>query len=156
MRKVQAAAALCAVAIVALGAVSGAAAQGPEKVHGKVAVTATPTNEVVPPATKAKTTTVTVTGKVKAKSTCLSSRKIQFTEVTPSGSYTQAVTAVSSRNGSFTATLPFNSAGLTSKANGTAVTISATATQVTRRDKNTGDKVKCLEASGINDFTAAV
>jgi hypothetical protein len=156
MRKVQAAAALSAVAIVAICAASGAAAQGPEKVHGKVAVFATPTNEIVPPATKAKTTTVTVTGKVKAKSSCLTGRKIQFTEVTPSGSYTQSVTAVSSRNGSYTATLPFNSTGLTSKANGTAVTVSATATQVTRKDKDTGDKVKCLEASGINDFTATV
>jgi hypothetical protein len=79
-----------------------------------------------------------------------------FTEVTPSGSYVQTVTAVSKRNGSFTASLPFTSAGLTSKANGTAVTLSATAAQVTRRDKESGDKVKCLEASGINDFTAAV
>jgi hypothetical protein len=156
MRKVQAAALLSAVAIVALCAASGATAQGPEKVHGKVAVFATPTNEVVPPATKAKTTTVTVTGKVKAKSSCLTGRKIQFTELTPSGSYTQTVTAVSSRNGSFTATLPFNSTGLTSKANGTAVTISATATQATRRDKDSGEKVKCLEASGINDFAATV
>jgi hypothetical protein len=156
MRKVHAAAALSAVAILAVVAASGAAAQGPEKVHGKVALTATPTNEVVPPSTKQKTTTVTVTGKVKAKSTCLAGRKIVFTEVTPSGSYTQSVTAVSSRNGSFTATLPFDSTGLTSKANGTAVTVSATATQVTRKDKDSGEKIRCLEASGINDFAAAV
>ena len=32
----------------------------------------------------------------------------------------------------------------------------ATAAQVTRKDKDTGEKVKCLEASGINDFTATV
>jgi hypothetical protein len=63
---------------------------------------------------------------------------------------------VSSRNGSFTASLPFNSTGLTSKANGTAVTVSATATQVSRKDKDSGEKVRCLEASGINDFAATV
>jgi hypothetical protein len=156
MRKVQGAAALSAVAIVAVAAASGAAAEGPLKVHGKAALTATPVNEVVPPSTKEKTTTITVTGKVKTQGTCLGGRKIVFTEVTPSGSYTQAVTAVSSRNGSFTATLPFNTTGLTSKANGTAVTVSATATQVTRKDKDSGEKVRCLEASGINDFAATI
>ena len=155
MRKVYAAAALGAVAIVALAAASGAAAKGPLKVHGKVSVLATP-NNTVDSKGKTKTTSVTVTGKVKSQDVCLSGRKIVFTEVTPSGSYTQSVTAVSNRKGSFTATLPFDSTGLTSKANGTAVTISATATQISRKDKDSGDKVRCLEASGINDFTAAV
>jgi hypothetical protein len=155
MRKVHVAVALGAVALFAVVAASGAAAQGPLKVHGKAAVYATPINTVDSNG-KTKTTSVEVTGKVKAQSACLAGRKIVFTEVTPSGSYVQTVTAVSTRNGSFTASLPFTSAGLTSKANGTAVTLSATATQVTRRDKESGDKVKCLEASGINDFTAAV
>jgi hypothetical protein len=155
MRKVQAAAALGAVAIVAVAAASGAAAQGPLKVHGKTSVFATPTNTTDSKG-KVKTTSIEVTGKVKSRSACLAGRRIEFTEVTPSGSYVQAVTAVSSRNGSFTASLPFNSTGLTSKANGTAVTLSATATQLTRRDKESGEKVKCLEASGINDFAAAV
>jgi hypothetical protein len=155
MRKVFAAAALSAVAIVAVSAASGAAAKGPTKIHGKVSVFATP-NNTVDSKGKTKTTSVTVTGKVKTQETCQGHRKIVFTEVTPSGSYTQAVTATSARNGSFTATLPFDSTGLTSKANGTAVTISATATQVSRKDKESGDKVRCLEASGINDFTAAV
>jgi len=155
MRKVQAAAALSAVAIVAVAAASGAAAQGPVKVHGKVAVFATPINTTD---SKGKTTTtgVQVTGKVKSQGTCLAGRKIEFTELTPAGSFVQTLTAVTTRNGSFTATLPFVSTGLTSKANGTAVTLSATALQVTRRDKDSGEKVKCLEASGINDFTAAV
>jgi len=36
------------------------------------------------------------------------------------------------------------------------VTLSATAAQVTRKDKDSGEKVRCLEASGINDFVAAV
>jgi hypothetical protein len=155
MRKVQAAAALSAVAIVAVAAASGAAAQGPAKVRGKVAVFATPTNTTDSKG-KTKTTAVQVTGKVKSQDTCLAGRKIEFTEVTPSGSYVQTVIAVTSRNGSFTATLPFNSTGLTSKANGTAVTLAATARQLTRRDKDSGEKVKCLEGSGINDFTAAV
>jgi hypothetical protein len=155
MRKVFAAAALAAVAIVVLGAAVGAAAKGPLKVHGKLSVLATPTNTTDSKG-KTKTTSVTVTGKVKAKSACLSGRKITFTEVTPSGSYPQSVTAVSNGKGSWTATLPFVSTGLTSKANGTAVTVSATATQVSRKDKATGDKVKCLEASGINDFAASV
>ena len=155
MRKVQAAVALSAVAIVAVAAASGAAAQGPLKVHGKTAVFATPTNTTDSKG-KVKTTSIEVTGKVKTQSTCLGGRKIEFTEVTPSGSYVQTVTAVTSRNGSFTASLPFDSTGLTSKVNGTAVTLSATASQVTRRDKQSGEKAKCLEASGINDFTAAV
>jgi hypothetical protein len=155
MRKVFAAAALGAVAIVALSAAVGAAAKGPVKVHGKVSLTATPTNTVDSKG-KSKTTSIEVTGKVKTRSACLAGRKIEFTEVTPSGSYVQSVTATTSRNGSFSVSLPFNSTGLTSKANGTAVTVSATARQVTRRDKDSGDKVKCLEASGINDFAAAV
>ena len=155
MRKMYAAAALGAVAIVAVPAASGAAAKGPLKVHGKVSVLATPINTTDSKG-KTKTTSVTVTGKVKSKGACLSGRKITFFEVTPSGSYPQIVTAVSNGKGSYTATLPFVSTGLTSKANGTAVTVSATATQVTRKDKATGDKVKCLEASGINDFAASV
>jgi len=155
MRKVSVAVALCAVAIAEATAATGAAAQGPLKVHGKVGVFAAPINTLDSKG-KSKTTQVTVTGKVKSRSECLAGRKIVFTEVTPSGSYTQSVTARSTRKGTFTATLPFDSTGLNSKANGTAVTISATAKQVTRRDKVTGDKVKCLEGSGINDFTAAV
>lgn len=155
MRKVYAAAALGAVAIVAVAAASGAAAKGPLRINGKLSVAATPINAVDSKG-KAKTTSVTVTGKVKAKSACLSGRKITFIEVTPSGSYPQSVTVKSDSKGAFTATLPFNSTGLTSKANGTAVTISATGTQVSRKDKESGDKVKCLEASGINDFAAAV
>jgi hypothetical protein len=155
MRKVHVAAALCAVALFAVVAANGAAAQGPLKVHGKASVFAAPVNTVDDKG-KTKTTSITVTGKVKTRAACLAGRKIEFTEVTPSGSYVQSVTATSARNGSFTATLPFTSTGLTSKANGTAVTLSATATQVSRRDKDTGDKVRCLEASGINDFAAAV
>jgi hypothetical protein len=155
MRKVHAAAALSAVAILAVVAATGAAAQGPLKVHGKAAVFATPINTVDSKG-KTKTTDIQVTGKVKTRAACLAGRKIEFTEVTPSGSYVQTVTVVSSRNGSFTASLPFNSTGLNAKANGTAVTLSATATQVTRRDKDSGEKVKCLEASGINDFAATV
>jgi len=155
MRKVHAAAALGAVAIVAVFAASGAAAKGPLKINGKVGVTAAPVNSVDSKG-KAKTTDITVTGKVKAKSACLSGRKITFVEVTPAGSWSQSVTVKSNSKGAFTATLPFNSTGLTSKANGTAITVSATATPTSRTDKKSGDKVKCLEASGINDFAASV
>jgi len=155
MRKVQAAAALCAVSIVAVVVASGAAAQGPLKVHGKAAVFAVPT-DTLDSKGKTHTTSVEITGKVKTQDACLSGRKIEFTFVTPSGSYAQSVIATSSRNGSFTASLPFTPTGLTSKSNGTAVTVSATARQVTRRDKDSGEKVRCLEASGINDFTVQV
>jgi hypothetical protein len=155
MRKVQAAAALSAVAIVAIVAASGAAAQGPEKVHGKTSVFATPINTVDSNG-KSHTTSVDVTGKLKTQGTCLGGRKIEFVFVTPSGSYPATETAASARNGKFTATLTFTPTGLTSKQTGTAVTLSATASQVTRKDKDSGEKVKCLEASGINDFTAAV
>ena len=155
MRKMYAAAALGAVAIVAVFAASGAAAKGPLKVHGKVSVLTTPINTTDSQG-KTKTTSVTVTGKVKARGACLSGRKITFIEVTPSGSYGQSVKAISNAKGSYTATLPFVSTGLNAKANGTAVTVSATATQVTRKDKATGDKLKCLESSGLNDFAASV
>jgi hypothetical protein len=155
MRKVYAAAALGAVAIVAVAAASGAAAKGPLKINGKVGVTAAPVNTVDSKG-KTKTTEITVSGKVKAKSACLAGRKITFVEVTPAGSWTQSVTARSNGKGAFSATLPFTSTGLTSKANGTAVTVSATAAQLSRTDKKSGDKVKCLEASGINDFAASV
>lgn len=155
MRKVHAAAALGAVAIVAVFAASGAAAKGPLKINGKVGVTAAPVNTVDSKG-KSKTTDITVSGKVKAKSACVSGRKITFVEVTPAGSWSQSVTVKSNSKGAFTATLPFDSTGLTSKANGTAITVSATATQTSRTDKRSGDKVKCLEASGINDFAASV
>ena len=155
MRKVYAAAALGAVAIVAVPAASGAAADGPLKVHGKVSVSATPVNTVDSKG-KTKTQSVTVTGKVKSQAACLAGRKVTFVEVTPSGSYGQTVTAKTNSKGVYSATLPFTSTGLTSKANGTAVTISATATQLSRKDSKSGDKVKCLEASGINDFAASV
>ncbi len=155
MRKVYSAAALGAVVIVAVFAASGAAAKGPLKLNGKVSVLPTPVNTTDSKG-KTKTESVTVTGKVKARGACLSGRKITFVEVTPAGSWTQSVTAVSNSKGVYSATLPFVSTGLTSKANGTAVTISATATQSSRKDKKTGDKVKCLEASGINDFAASL
>jgi hypothetical protein len=155
MRKVFAASALSAVAIAAAIAATGAAAQGPLKVHGKVALFPTPTNTVDSKG-KTHTTSLTITGKVKTQEACQGGRKIAFTFVTPSGSYTQSVTAKSTQKGAFTADLPFTPTGLTSKQNGTAITVSATATQVTRKDKETGEKVKCLEASGINDFTAYV
>ena len=98
MRKVSTVTALCAVAIAVATAATGAAAQGPLKVHGKVAVFATPINTLDSKG-KSKTTQVTVTGKVKSRSECLAGRKIVFTEVTPSGSYTQSVTARSTRKG---------------------------------------------------------
>ena len=74
MRKVFVAAALCAVAIVAVAAASGAAAKGKPKIPGKVSLLLTPNNQVVPPATKASTTSVTATGKLKARPACRSGR----------------------------------------------------------------------------------
>ena len=155
MRKVFATAALCAAAIVAISAASGAAANGPLKVRGKASLNATPTNEATPPSTAEKTTSVAVTGKVKTQDTCAARRKVKFIYVTPAGSYPLSETAVTTRKGTFTATLP-PPTGLTSKQNGSAVTVSATATQVSRKDKESGEKVRCLEASGINDFAVAV
>jgi hypothetical protein len=155
MRKVHAAAALGAVAIVAIFAASGAAAQGPIKVRGKASVFPTPVNTLDSKG-KSKTTSIQVIGKLKTRAACLAGRTIQFIEVSPAGSFVLNATVKTTGKGAFTATLPFNATGLTSKANGTAITVSATATQVTRTDKKTGDKVKCLGASGINDFAASV
>jgi len=150
MRKVFAAAALCAVAIVAVAAASGAAAKGPQKINGKLNVSATPTNEATPPSTKVKTTKVTVTGTLKSQPSCLAHRKIGFTYVTPSGSYALSETAVTSSKGSFTATLPAPTGIIKT---GSAVTVSASTKRVSRRDKKSGEKVICLDASGITDFT---
>lgn len=155
MRKVFAAAALGAVAIVALGAAVGAGAKGPSKVQGKASVLPTPVNTVDSKG-KTKTTSIQVTGKVKSKASCVAGRTIEFIEVSPAGSFVLDAKAKTNSKGAFTATLPFNSTGLTSKANGTAITVSATATQVSRKDKKTGERVKCLETSGINDFAASV
>jgi hypothetical protein len=152
MRKVYAATALCAVAIVAVAAATGAAAKGPVKVHGKVGVLATPTSATDSKG-KIKTTSVTVTGKLKTQGTCLGGRKIEFIYVTPAGSYSLSETATSARNGKFTATLPAPVWPATSKTTGSAVTLSATAVQVNRKDTKSGQKAKCLEASGIGDFT---
>lgn len=151
MRKLYAATALCAVAIVAVAAATGAAAKGPVKVQGKVGVLATPTNATDSKG-KVKTTSVTVTGKLKTQGTCLGGRKIEFIYVTPAGSYSLAEKATSARNGKFTATLPAPVWPITSKTNGSAVTVATTATQVTRKDTKSGQKAKCLEANGIGDF----
>jgi hypothetical protein len=156
MRKMHVAVALGVVAIVAVAPASGAAAKGQLKVNGKVNIVATPINEVTPPSTNPITKSVTVTGKVKSQAACVAGRKIQFTEVTPAGSFVQSVTVVTNSKGSFTAILPFDRTGLNSKSNGTAVTVSAIAAQATRKDKQSGEKVKCLEASGISDFAASV
>jgi hypothetical protein len=155
MRKVYAAAALSAVAIVSVAAASGAAAQGPLKVSGKTSVFATPTNSVDEKG-KTHTTAVEVTGKVKTRPACAGGRTITFTFVTPAGSYVQGVTAVTNRNGAFTASLPFTPTGLNSKSQGTDASLSAFATQVSRKDKQTGEKVRCIEASGLGDFTVFV
>jgi hypothetical protein len=155
MRKVFAAAALSAAVLVAFIAASGAAAQGPLKVQGKTAVFATPTNTVDSKG-KSHTTSVEVTGKVKSSAACTGNRTITFTFVTPSGSYPVDVTAVTNRNGAYTASLPFTPTGLTSKAQGTDASVSATANTVSRKDKAPGQKVKCLQASGLGDFIVTV
>ena len=106
MRKVFVAAALCAVAIVGVAATSGAAAKGKPKIPGKVSLLLTPDNQVVPSATKASATSVTATGKLKARPACRSGRKIRFTYVTPAGVYDLDLTVKTSSDGAFTATLP--------------------------------------------------
>ena len=152
MRKMFAAAALCAVAIVPVAVASGAAKKGVHKVSSKVNVYATPTNEVVPPATKESTTSVTVTGKLKSQVTCRAHRKIEFTYATPAGTQPLSVTAVTGTNGSFTATLPPPD-GAYKKPN--TVTVQASATRTSRRDKDSGEKVICLDNQipGLSDFT---
>jgi hypothetical protein len=154
MRKVFVAAALCAVAIVAVAAVSGAAAKGKPKIPGKVSLLLTPIDQVVPPATKASTTSVTTTGKLKARAACRSARKIRFTYVTPAGVYDVPATAKTTGNGSFTATLPRPSdTGVYKDKLPNTITVSASSDRVSRTDKATGQKVVCLDASGFNDFT---
>jgi hypothetical protein len=156
MRKVFVAAALCAVAIVAVAAVSGAAAKGKPKLPGKVSVLLTPNNQVVPPATKPSTTNVTVVGKLKTRPACRSSRTIRFTYITPAGVYDLTETATTGSNGSFTATLPRpkDTSVYKDKLPNT-ITVSASTDRLSRTDKSTGEKVVCLDASGINDFTVS-
>jgi hypothetical protein len=156
MRKLFVAAALCAVAIVAVAAVSGAAAKGKPKIPGKVSVLLAPHNEVVPPATKASTTSVTTTGKLKARPACRSGRTIRFTYITPAGVYDLDVTVKTGSDGSFRATLPRpkDTSVYKDKLPNT-ITVSANSDRVSRKDKDSGQKVVCLDASGINDFTVS-
>jgi hypothetical protein len=162
MRKVFAAAALSAVAILWVAAASGAAAKGPAKVPGKVSVSATPTNTTDSKGAS-HTTSVEVSGKVKTTAACRAGRTITFVFVLPSGSYpvfpagsyTQ-LSVKTNRKGAFTASLPFTPTGLTSKSQGTNASVSATASRVSRKDKATGEKVKCQQASGLGDFIVTV
>jgi hypothetical protein len=151
MRKVQAVAALGAAATLAVAAATGASAQGPARIHGKVAVYATPTNTTDPNTSKTTTSSVEVTGKLKTQGVCLGGRKVEFIYVTPAGTQVLSETAISARNGKFSVRLPAPT-GITSKQSGTAITLSATAAQVGRKDRSTGQKVRCLEANGITDF----
>jgi len=154
MRKLFVAAALCAVAIVAVAAVSGAAAKGKPKVPGKVSLLLTPNDQVVPPATKASTTNVTATGKLKARPVCRSGRTIRFTDITPAGVYDLAETVKTGSSGSFTVTLPRpRDTGVYKDKLPNTITVSASTDRLSRSDKDSGQKVVCLDASGINDFT---
>ena len=156
MRKLFVAAALCAVAIVAVAAVSGAAAKGKPKVPGKVSLLLTPSNQAVPPATKASTTNVTATGKLKARQACRAGRTIRFTYITPAGVYDLSETVKTASNGSFTVTLPRprDTSVYKDKLPNT-ITVSASSDRLSRTDKDSGRKVICLDASGINDFTVS-
>jgi hypothetical protein len=153
MRKTQVALVVaCAAAIGAAGGVTSAFGAGPAKISGTANVQATPTDQATPPSTKVKTVSVAVSGNVKSRAACRGGRVLEFTYVTPAGSYTLPGTVTSDRSGSYSITLPAPE-GVTSKQNGTAVTVSVVARQQTRKDKATGEKVKCLEAVGIADFT---
>ena len=152
MRKMFAAAALCAVAIIPVAAANGAAKKGVHKVSSKVNIVATPTNEAVPPSTKQKTTSITVTGTLKTQDACRGGRTIKFRYATPSGIWPLAQVATTDSKGHFTVTLPPPSGAYKTP---NTITVQASSKRLPRRDKATGGKVICLDNQlpGLADFT---
>ena len=78
MRKMYAAAAFCAVAIVAVAAVERGSRPGATEGAREGIRVPDPVNTLDSKG-KAHTTSITVTGKVKTRSACLAGRKVEFT-----------------------------------------------------------------------------
>jgi hypothetical protein len=153
MRKLLIATAVGALAASLAVAPAAIGKKGPKLVPGTVTVMASPTT--VTPAT----TTVTVTGNLKANSGCRKNRTVEFSYVGTGGTTPLAVTAVTGPNGDFTAVLP--------KPTDTApatVTLLASLDQIDRKvgSKKKGQKPKkgrkftCLAAQGQTTLTVAL
>jgi hypothetical protein len=126
--------------------------KGPKLVPAAVTVAASPST-VTP-----STTTVTVTGNVKANSSCRKNRTVEFSYIGTGGTTALAVTAVTGPNGDFTAVLP-----KPTDAAPATVTLQASLDQIDRKvgSKKKGQKPKkgrkftCLAAQGQTTLTIA-
>jgi hypothetical protein len=129
-------------------------AKSPKNVGGAVTVVPTPTT------IEDTTTTVVVTGNVKANSSCRKNRTVRFSYTDAGGTTVLAETAVTRSNGSYSVTLPKP----TTTGPATA-TLTATVDQAIRKHKGSSKgkkkghkkgkakKFNCLEATGTATLT---
>ncbi len=145
--------ALAACLAVAPAAIGKNGPKAPKQVSGAVTVTASPST--VTPAT----TTVAVSGNLKASSGCRKGRTVEFSYVGTGGATTPlAVTAVTGPNGDFSAVLP-----KPADAAPATVTLQASLDEIDRKvgSKKKGQKTKkgrkftCLAAQGQTTLTVA-
>jgi hypothetical protein len=126
------------------------AKKGPKQVGGTVAVTAAPSTVT------ASTTTVTVTGNVKANSSCRKGRTVRFSYVGAGGTAALTETAMTRSNGDFTAVLP-----KPADVAPATVTLQASVDEADRkvgskkkgRKAKKGRKITCLTAQGETTLT---
>ena len=130
------------------------AKKGPKNVGGTVTVVPTPTT------IEDTTTTVVVTGNVKASSSCRKNRTVRFSYTDAGGTTVLAETAVTKSNGNYSVTLPKP----TTTGPATA-TLTATVDQAIRKNKGSSKgkkkghkkgkarKFNCLEVTGTATLT---
>ena len=128
--------------------------KSPKNVGGTVTVVPTPTT------IEEATTTVAVTGNVKAKSSCRKNRTVRFSYTDASGTTVLAETAVTKPNGNYSVTLPKPSTTGPATA-----TLTATVDQTVRKTKGSSKgkkkghkkgkarKFNCLEVTGTATLT---
>jgi hypothetical protein len=152
MRKLFIAIAVGALAACLAVAPAAIAKKGPKLVSGAVTVAATPST--VTPAT----TTITVTGNVKANSSCRKDRTVRFSYVGAGGTTALTETAETRSNGDFTAVLP-----KPADAAPATVMLRASVDETDRKvggkkkgkKSKKGRKITCLSAQGEATLTVA-
>jgi hypothetical protein len=152
MRKLFIAVAVGALAACVVAAPSAIGKKGPKLVSGTVTVTPTPST-VTP-----STTTIAVTGNVKATSSCRKDRTVRFSYAGTGGTTALTETAETRPNGDFTAVLP-----KPADAAPATVTLQASVDETDRKvgskkkgkKSKKGRKITCLSAQGQATLTVA-
>lgn len=157
MRKLPIAIAVGALAI-SVAAVPAVAKPGPKNVGGTVTVVASPTT------IEPTTTTVAVSGNVKANSSCRKNRTVRFSYVDANGTTALTETAVTRSNGDYSATLPKPTTTVPVPASVTLVATVDEAVRVTKgqskgkgkkkgHKKGKAKKFNCLSATAQTPLT---